>query len=82
MVVLDSLNADLDLARHEASTGSHVKEGCPHRASRQLEQAADFFNFRYNSRVGCGLALTALAPQARHHQPDLAISDVRGQNFL
>src|SRR5579864_5400958 len=25
MVVLDSLNADLDLARYEASTGSHVK---------------------------------------------------------
>jgi hypothetical protein len=29
MVVLDSLNADLDLARHEASTGSHVKEPVP-----------------------------------------------------
>jgi hypothetical protein len=28
MVVLDSLNADLDLARHEAST-SHVKEAVP-----------------------------------------------------
>jgi hypothetical protein len=34
MVVLDSLNADLDLARHEASTGSHVKQAVP------TEQAA------------------------------------------
>ncbi|HEX6822516.1 MAG TPA: C4-type zinc ribbon domain-containing protein [Candidatus Sulfotelmatobacter sp.] len=34
MVVLDSLNADLDLARHEASTGSHVKKAVP------TEQAA------------------------------------------
>lgn len=29
MVVLDSLNADLDLARYEASTGSHVKQAVP-----------------------------------------------------
>lgn len=34
MVVLDSLNADLDLARYEASTGSHVKHQVP------TEQAA------------------------------------------
>lgn len=34
MVVLDSLNADLDLARHEASAGSHVKQAVP------TEQAA------------------------------------------
>jgi len=29
MVALDSLRADLDLARHEAATGSHVKPQAP-----------------------------------------------------
>lgn len=29
MVILDSLNADLDLARHEASTGLHAKHSVP-----------------------------------------------------
>jgi len=37
MVILDSLNADLDLARHEASTGSHAKQ---HVAEASTEQAA------------------------------------------
>lgn len=37
MVILDSLHADLDLARHEASTGSHVKAAVP---AAPTEQAA------------------------------------------
>jgi len=37
MVILDSLNADLDLARHEASSGSHAKHPVP---SAPTEQAA------------------------------------------
>ncbi|HLZ41641.1 MAG TPA: C4-type zinc ribbon domain-containing protein [Candidatus Sulfotelmatobacter sp.] len=37
MVVLDSLNADLDLARYEASTGSHAKHAVP---ATTTEQAA------------------------------------------
>jgi predicted nucleic acid-binding Zn-ribbon protein len=36
MVILDSLNADLDLARHEASSGSHAKAAVP----APTEQAA------------------------------------------
>jgi len=36
MVILDSLRADLDLARHEAASGSHVKQAAPAPA----EQAA------------------------------------------
>lgn len=36
MVILDSLNADLDLARYEASTGSHAKTAVP----APTEQAA------------------------------------------
>ena len=37
MVILDSLHADLDLARHEASSGSHVKAAVP---AAPTEQAA------------------------------------------
>ncbi len=37
MVALDTLRADLDLARHEAATGSHVK---PQVAATPTEQAA------------------------------------------
>ena len=37
MVILDSLHADLDLARHEASSGSHVKPAAP---PAPTEQAA------------------------------------------
>jgi len=37
MVILDSLNADLDLARHEASSGSHAKPAVP---AAPTEQAA------------------------------------------
>ena len=37
MVILDSLHADLDLARHEASSGSHVKAAAP---PAPTEQAA------------------------------------------
>ena len=37
MVILDSLHADLDLARHEASSGSHVKAAAP---ATPTEQAA------------------------------------------
>ena len=37
MVILDSLNADLDLARYEASTGSHAKHAVP---AAPTEQAA------------------------------------------
>ena len=37
MVVLDSLNSDLDAARHEASSGSHAKQGVP---AAPTEQAA------------------------------------------
>jgi len=37
MVILDSLNADLDLARHEASSGSHAKHVVP---ATPTEQAA------------------------------------------
>ena len=36
MVALDSLRADLDLARHEAATGSHVKP----QVAAPTEQAA------------------------------------------
>lgn len=36
MVILDSLNADLDLARHEASSGSHAKQA----VAAPTEQAA------------------------------------------
>jgi predicted nucleic acid-binding Zn-ribbon protein len=36
MVILDSLNSDLDLARHEATTGSHAKPSVP----APTEQAA------------------------------------------
>lgn len=38
MVILDSLHADLDLARHEASSGSHVKAAVP---AAPTEQAAN-----------------------------------------
>src|SRR6201993_233658 len=37
MVILDSLNADLDAARHEAASGSHVKAAVP---AAPTEQAA------------------------------------------
>ena len=37
MVILDSLNADLDLARYEASSGSHAKHAVP---AAPTEQAA------------------------------------------
>jgi hypothetical protein len=37
MVMLDSLRADLDLARHEAATGSHAKQAVP---ATPTEQAA------------------------------------------
>jgi hypothetical protein len=37
MVALDSLRFDLDLARHEAATGSHVKQSVP---AASTEQAA------------------------------------------
>ncbi|HEV3513076.1 MAG TPA: C4-type zinc ribbon domain-containing protein [Candidatus Sulfotelmatobacter sp.] len=37
MVILDSLNADLDLARYEASSGSHAKHAIP---AAPTEQAA------------------------------------------
>jgi hypothetical protein len=37
MVALDTLRADLDLARHEAATGSHVKQQV---AATPTEQAA------------------------------------------
>jgi hypothetical protein len=37
MVALDSLRSDLDLARHEAATGSHVKQPAP---PTPTEQAA------------------------------------------
>jgi len=37
MVILDSLNADLDLARHEASGASHAK---PAVSTAPTEQAA------------------------------------------
>ena len=37
MVILDSLNADLDLARYEASSGSHAKHAVP---AASTEQAA------------------------------------------
>jgi len=37
MVILDSLNADLDLARHEAAAGSHAKHAAP---PAPTEQAA------------------------------------------
>jgi hypothetical protein len=36
MVILDSLNSDLDLARHEAASGSHAKTAVP----APTEQAA------------------------------------------
>jgi hypothetical protein len=37
MVALDSLRFDLDLARHEAASGSHAK---PHVPAAPTEQAA------------------------------------------
>jgi len=37
MVILDSLNSDLDAARHEASSGSHAKQAVP---ATPTEQAA------------------------------------------
>jgi predicted nucleic acid-binding Zn-ribbon protein len=37
MVILDSLNSDLDAARHEASSGSHAKQSAP---ATPTEQAA------------------------------------------
>ena len=37
MVMLDSLRADLDLARHEATTGSHAKQAA---VPTPTEQAA------------------------------------------
>ena len=37
MVILDSLRSDLDLARHEAASGSHAKPAVP---ATPTEQAA------------------------------------------